>query len=233
MVKKMTDDYDYFQCDHCKRRLKVPVVLKDGKKVCKSHLDPNFKDFILDIKLNKFLYATENIEHTLNHIQSQCQTYRKITGYYSNLDENLNKKKRIYQKIHHMNLDKEFEYLNIEHSKYESIEKIKNENNLDLKEIDRFIYDIRVQLNSISVFKKVKQLKEDVAEKSKELNDKTEKLRSIHLNKPPLNIELRPNDKIENAIITCCCLDRLKPVIYLVIQICRYFFYYLLLNIIF
>ena len=217
----MSDDCDFFQCDTCKKRLKVPVVLRNGKKICKGHLNPDFNEFTIDIKFNNYLNAIEYIENVLNKIQSVCNDYRNKTENFSkNLDESLNKKKRIYEKIHYINLNQELKHLNTEFSKYkESITKIINDNKLDCKEIDKYVSDFKCQLNLVSAVKKVNQIMNEVTAKYNEINAKTNATTNIRLSEPKLNITLQTNDMIIKGplVITCCCLDRLKPVIYLVI----------------
>ena len=217
----MNDDYDFLKCDDCKNRLREAVILRDGRKVCKTHIEPDNNDYVPDIKLNNYLNASESIENTLNKTQTLSQEYTKAIERLKKFENSLSNKQIIYKKIFPFNLRQELKKLNQQNSKLNDI--IKNSidaNKLDFKEVDKRISDFKCQLNLVSAVNKINQLKEEVTELYNEISTKINNLRTVKLVEPKMNVTLQKNNICTNElsiIITCCCLDRLQPVIYLVI----------------
>jgi hypothetical protein len=217
----MSDDYDYFKCDTCKKRLKEPVILRNSKKICKSHLEPGDDDFIIDVKFNNYLNGLDHMENLNNNIQNLCQEYQSLR---ENILKKLNDKKdnkiSICKKIHYLNLNQELKGLNQENSKFnDTIYNIIKANEVDIKKINELISKNKSFLNFINAVNKLSTIEKDANDLYNEINLKLRSLRNISLSEPKYNITLQTSNMIINDpfLITCCCLDRLQPIIYFVI----------------
>jgi Zn-dependent oligopeptidase len=173
----MADDCDFFECDNCKKRLKEPVILKDGKRICKSHLEPGINDYIKDSKLHNYLSTSENVENTINNIKKLCQEYQTKREHclkqLKALEENLNNKKILFEKIYYMNWRQELKESNQESSKLiENKMNIINANVVDLEKINKDISDYTSQLNLVSAINKLNKIHEEVMDLYNQINEK-------------------------------------------------------------